>query len=352
MGGGSTVEAERAAKAQMQPKIKRKNTQRITYFGLVWKKTKSDRSVLGADDVIRRSEDGVGSSMKPICCLCSKPYSPDLMYIRCERCRNWFHGDALRLEEARIVEVVSYRCCRCRRRAIPGCPHSDDYYRPEPEPIIQESVAHIPSSEEAVGAANEDPSLATFGRFEPTVEETIHADSSVHMESFVPGSSQEMNFVDDSSHPSHPFNKEPRPYDACFAWYTPGSGTHQRLDPVDDVRPPAPTVKTNFDKDQTTTLHGAFGGFRVIAAETGSLYEQVRQGDYITNDEIMGTLDKIQQIALHHMKNINIACHGIVYPEPEAPTQPMYNGSDSNTRSSDHQSSSRTPAADTNTTLS
>ena len=239
MGGRSTVEADRTAKAQMQPKIKRKNTQGITYFGLVWKKHKNDSSVLRADDVIHRSKYGVASSTKPICCLCRKPYSPDLMYIRCERCRSksispmtchcsskqfslcvilltfphldillytdWFHGDALRLEEKRIVEVVSYRCCRCRRRAIPGCPHSDDYYHksPEPEYIIQESSANIPSSEEAVGAEDEDPSSASFGRFKQTVD----ADRSVHMESFVPGSNQEMNFVDDSSHPAHPFDK-------------------------------------------------------------------------------------------------------------------------------------------------
>uniref|UniRef100_A0ACD5XP44 Uncharacterized protein n=1 Tax=Avena sativa TaxID=4498 RepID=A0ACD5XP44_AVESA len=170
------------------------------------------------------------------------------------------------------------------------------------------------------------------------------------MESFVPGSNQEMNFVDDSSHPAHPFNKEPQPYDACFAWYTPGSGTRQLLNPVDDVHPPAPTVETNFGNDETTTLHQAFGGFREIAVGIGSLYERVRQGNYTTNDEIIWTLDKLQQIALHHMENI--ACHEIVYPEPEAPAQPMHNASTSTTRSSDHQSSSRTPAPDTNTTLS
>lgn len=334
----------------MQPKIKRKNTQGITYFGLVWKKHKSDTSVLRAEDVIPRSKNGVVSSMRPTCCLCDKPYSPDLMYIRCERCRKWFHGDALRLEEKRIIEIVSYRCCRCRRRAIPGCPHSDDYYCPEPEPIIQESSANIPSSEEAVDTADEDPSFASFGRFKQTVKETIHGDSSVHMESFVRGSNQEMNFVDSSSHSARPFDKEPRPYDACFTWYTPGSGTCRRLDPVDDVRPPVPTARTSFGKDQTTTLRRAYGGFREIAAETGSLHERVRQGDYITNDEIMGTLDKLQQIALRHMKNI--ACHDVVYPESEASAQPMHNASTSTTRPSDHQSSSRTPAPDRNGTLS
>lgn len=345
--GGSSAEVERTAKAQMQSKIKRRNTQGITYFGLVWKKNKSDTNAINADDVILGSKDGVGSSMKPICCLCRKRYSPDLMYIRCERCRNWFHGDALRLEEAKIAEVISYRCCRCRRRAIPGCPHSDDYYhkRPEPEPVIQESAANIPSSEEAIGAADENTSSASFGRFEQTVED-IHADSSVHMETFVLGSNQEVNFVDGSYNSAHPFDKveikqvmkDARPYDACFAWYTPGSGTCQQLDPmdpVDDVPLPVPTVETNFEKDQTAALHRAYGGFRVVAAEAGSLYERIRQGDYLTNDEIMGTLDKLQKIALHQMKDI--ASHGVVYSE--VPTQPLHNASTSTTRPSDHQSS-------------
>jgi hypothetical protein len=87
-GGGSTVEAERTAHAQMQPKIKRTSTEEVTYVGLVWKKSKSDTRVINPDDVIRRSKDAVGSSMKPTCCLCSKTYSPELMYVRCERCRS------------------------------------------------------------------------------------------------------------------------------------------------------------------------------------------------------------------------------------------------------------------------
>jgi hypothetical protein len=86
--GEARLKASEPQKAQMQPKIKRKNTQGITYFGLVWKKHKSDTSVLRAEDVIPRSRNGVVSSMRPTCCLCDKPYSPDLMYIRCERCRS------------------------------------------------------------------------------------------------------------------------------------------------------------------------------------------------------------------------------------------------------------------------
>uniref|UniRef100_J3N610 PHD-type domain-containing protein n=1 Tax=Oryza brachyantha TaxID=4533 RepID=J3N610_ORYBR len=94
---------------------KRRAEQEITFFGLIWKRGKNDLrcSKLKAEDVILRSQDGVGSSMKPTCYLCFKPYRSDLMYIRCESCRNWFHGDALELQERRIAELISYRCCRC-----------------------------------------------------------------------------------------------------------------------------------------------------------------------------------------------------------------------------------------------
>lgn len=124
-------------------------------------------------------------------------------------CPDWFHGDALELEEARIIELISYRCCRCWRRALPKCPHSDRcYYKsPEPEPISQENHVDTLSSEEVAGTADDDPPLSSFGRVEPTIEETIDADSSMNMDSFVQGSNQEMNFMDGSSHSAHPVAK-------------------------------------------------------------------------------------------------------------------------------------------------
>ncbi|KAL6839776.1 hypothetical protein ACP4OV_030464 [Aristida adscensionis] len=123
-------------KSSKPKKLKRyRKVQMITYFGLVWKKNKndSDKSEFRANDVILRSDDGVGSCIKPTCCLCEKTYSPDFLYIRCDKCRDWFHGDALQLEQEKIVELAGYRCCKCRRRAMPQCPHSDDYTQPGPE---------------------------------------------------------------------------------------------------------------------------------------------------------------------------------------------------------------------------
>src|SRR4051812_94555 len=83
----------------------------------------------------------------------------------------WFHGDALRLEEERILEVVQYRCCKCRRRAMPICPHSDDYKKPGPEfseqTVATSSQSSMLSSEETASVADQDPLLASYGIVEP-----------------------------------------------------------------------------------------------------------------------------------------------------------------------------------------
>ncbi|BAT12689.1 Os11g0148800 [Oryza sativa Japonica Group] len=329
--GGSTDEARQLEAKRLslysRRNHKRRTTQEITFFGLIWKRSKNDlrSSKLKADDVILRSRDGVGSPMKPTCFLCFKPYRSDLMYIRCESCRNWFHGDALELEEGRIAQLISYRCCRCRRRPLPKCPHSDFYYSkvPEPQPVSQENADDMLSSEEAAGADG-DPPLDSSGGVEPTVEETVGANFSANMKSSVPGSVQETIYMDGSSHPTHPVSKgvakvelEVRPYDACVAWYVPG--TCRRSAPGDDSPPQAATVGSNFANDHSVILHQAYDGFRAIAAETGSLYEHLRQKDHQTSDDIMITLDKLQQIALHHMKDI--ACHqanNVVQPSDQS----------------------------------
>jgi hypothetical protein len=187
------------AKSKSEKPKKPKKVQVITYFGLVWKKNKNDKddgSDFRANDVILKSKDGIGSTIKPICCLCNKTYSPDFLYVRCERCRNWFHGDALQLEDERIGELVAYRCCRCRRRAIPQCPHSDDYTKPEAEfseqTVATSSQSTMLSSEETFPLADQDPLLASYGIVEP-IREEVDADLSTNMVSFAPGSNQKLS---------------------------------------------------------------------------------------------------------------------------------------------------------------
>ncbi|CAL4934462.1 unnamed protein product [Urochloa decumbens] len=197
----TNVAAQNITCVQAQPKSKKSNSvkakrpkhlQVITYFGLVWKKNKNDkdnRKDFTANDVILQSRDGISSSMRPTCCLCKKAYSPDFLYIRCERCRSWFHGDALQLDEEKISELVAYICCRCRRRTVPLCPHSADYKDPEPDFIEQTAV----TSSQSTMPEDQDPLLSSHGTIEPIGEETWHAGLSRNVSSFHPRSNQKLS---------------------------------------------------------------------------------------------------------------------------------------------------------------
>lgn len=69
---------------------KRKNSGASVSYGLLWKKKKSDEA--GKDfrleNIILKLKDGTSPSIEPSCCLCKRPYCPDLMYICCERCKS------------------------------------------------------------------------------------------------------------------------------------------------------------------------------------------------------------------------------------------------------------------------
>ncbi|XP_066336674.1 DDT domain-containing protein PTM-like [Miscanthus floridulus] len=196
----TSVQKKKAKKSKSEKPTKAKKVQPITYFGLIWKKNKNDKddgSEFRANNVILKSKGDIGSSIKPKCCLCDKAYSPDFLYVRCEKCTNWFHGDSLQLDEDRLGELVGYRCCRCRRRAIPPCPHSDNYVKPEPE-ISEQTVATsllstMLSSEETFALADQDPLLASYGIVEPIGEETRDVDISANTASIAPGSNQKLS---------------------------------------------------------------------------------------------------------------------------------------------------------------
>ncbi|KAM3303036.1 DDT domain-containing protein PTM [Capsicum chacoense] len=94
-------------------------------LGVIWKKKSEDT---GTDFVLRNillKGNPDGYSLIAICHLCRNPYNPDLMYIRCETCSNWFHADAVGLEESKIHQVMGFKCSRCRRTRIPICPYLD-----------------------------------------------------------------------------------------------------------------------------------------------------------------------------------------------------------------------------------
>ncbi|CAN4119451.1 unnamed protein product [Withania somnifera] len=94
-------------------------------LGVIWRKKSEDT---GTDFRLRNillKGHPDGYSIIPTCHLCRNPYNPDLMYIGCETCSNWFHGDAVGLEESKVYEIMGFKCSRCRRTRIPICPYLD-----------------------------------------------------------------------------------------------------------------------------------------------------------------------------------------------------------------------------------
>lgn len=95
-------------------------------WGLIWKKKNVEDS--GIDfrlkNILLRGNPDTNWS-RPVCHLCHQPYNSDLMYICCETCKNWYHAEAVELEESKILEVVGFKCCKCRRIRSPVCPYMD-----------------------------------------------------------------------------------------------------------------------------------------------------------------------------------------------------------------------------------
>ncbi|GER39722.1 metalloendopeptidases [Striga asiatica] len=108
------------------------NKNKIRHWGLIWRKNNCEDT--GADfrleNIILRGNPDKNPD-RPNCCLCSKPYNAELMYIKCEACNRWFHAEALELDESQISNLLGYKCCRCRRLKRPHCPYSDEKKKKE-----------------------------------------------------------------------------------------------------------------------------------------------------------------------------------------------------------------------------
>jgi len=147
-----------------------KSRHRLCSWGVIWKKKKKN-----SEDTVKSGKSGIDFRLKnvllkgsfdihrlePVCHLCHKPYRSDLMYICCEACNSkfaldymfcifftensslslsplfffdalylwslaeWYHAEAVELEESKIFDVVGFKCCRCRRIKSPVCPYTD-----------------------------------------------------------------------------------------------------------------------------------------------------------------------------------------------------------------------------------
>ncbi|KAF3455123.1 hypothetical protein FNV43_RR05571 [Rhamnella rubrinervis] len=101
-----------------------KSRRKLCSWGVIWKKKNTkDAGTDFRHNNILLSGDSRIHRLEPTCHLCRKPYRSDLMYVCCETCKNWYHAEAVELEESQIFDVVGFKCCRCRRIRSPVCPY-------------------------------------------------------------------------------------------------------------------------------------------------------------------------------------------------------------------------------------
>ncbi|WOK99079.1 hypothetical protein Cni_G07791 [Canna indica] len=118
-----------SGKAQIAVCHKRKRTVMHYSFwlnGLKWTRKEDDARGrhFRKTKVVLPSQRLIRSSKKPVCCLCLKEYNSGVIYVSCENCGDWFHGDAYSLVIEEINNLIGFKCHKCRGRSIPLCPFS------------------------------------------------------------------------------------------------------------------------------------------------------------------------------------------------------------------------------------
>ncbi|XP_050140472.1 DDT domain-containing protein PTM-like isoform X2 [Malus sylvestris] len=113
-------------KATSESALAAKRRRGICSWGIIWKKKNGQET--DTDFLLNNILLADGSEVHglyPVCHLCHMPYQSDLMYICCETCKNWYHAEAVELNESKISEVAGFKCCKCRRIKSPVCPYTD-----------------------------------------------------------------------------------------------------------------------------------------------------------------------------------------------------------------------------------
>ncbi|KAG2638880.1 hypothetical protein PVAP13_2NG621700 [Panicum virgatum] len=121
---GNTNVSEHAASCR-----KRKRTAlQYSYWlnGLRWTQNQHDERAKSfrKERVVFPSEDAEMSEVSPVCCLCEKCYSEEDIYIACEQCEDWFHGDIYSVTIENVNNLIGFKCHRCRLRSLPVCPYA------------------------------------------------------------------------------------------------------------------------------------------------------------------------------------------------------------------------------------
>ncbi|KAL3620158.1 hypothetical protein CASFOL_035070 [Castilleja foliolosa] len=155
--GSSTALRERSSelKSTNRSAVAKKHNKKM-HWGLTWSKNNCEGGP-GTDfrskNILLRGSPN-GSSIKPECRLCSKPYNADLMYILCEACGHWFHAEAVQLDESKISLLLGFKCSKCRRSKSPRCPYMD----PDKKKALEERDRRL-AAKHGVSEAGTEPGI-------------------------------------------------------------------------------------------------------------------------------------------------------------------------------------------------
>ncbi|KAJ0978019.1 hypothetical protein J5N97_013493 [Dioscorea zingiberensis] len=108
---------------------RKRTTMHFSYWlnGLLWTGKPDDERVrkFREQNVLLPSESTEAPDVRPLCCLCNDNYNSGAIYICCENCEDWFHGDIFSLTLDNINNLIGFKCHKCRMRSIPVCPFGE-----------------------------------------------------------------------------------------------------------------------------------------------------------------------------------------------------------------------------------
>lgn len=131
--------------------------------------------------------------------------------LRLLLCTEWYHADAVELEESRIFALLGFKCCKCRRIRSPICPYADQINKvvvegknlrkrppkqgsllvdPSPETFYEQLIERepatlvLPAKEELVHIEGDDPSMFSLSRVEHATEQTSEVELEWNSASF------------------------------------------------------------------------------------------------------------------------------------------------------------------------
>ncbi|KAG6523213.1 hypothetical protein ZIOFF_013066 [Zingiber officinale] len=132
------------------PRKRKRTTMHYSFWlnGLQWaRKSVVERAKnFRKANVMLPSQRLFRSSKRPVCCLCLKEYDSELIYVCCDNCKDWFHGDVYGLALEEINNLIGFKCHKCRKRSIPVCPfssHTGNEISPSREFTMLEVVANV-----------------------------------------------------------------------------------------------------------------------------------------------------------------------------------------------------------------